>query len=82
MTFNHLPASLSELKRKNLDGRRVYETPAGKFPSVTSITSLSSRDSIMQWRKRVGEKEANKISTKAFQPRHSGTSDMRRLPEQ
>ena len=65
MTFNHLPASLSELKRKNLDGRRVYETPAGKFPSVTSITSLSSRDSIMQWRKRVGEKEANKISTKA-----------------
>lgn len=65
MTFNHLPALLSELKRKNLDGRRVYETPGGKFPSVTSITSLASRDSIMKWRKRVGEKEANKISTKA-----------------
>lgn len=48
------------------DGTRLYKTPSGKsYPSVTTVTGLHTKQSIMEWRKRVGEKEANKISTRA-----------------
>jgi genome maintenance exonuclease 1 len=54
-----------ELER--IDGEpRLYVTPEGvKLPSVTSVTGLTTKDGIQQWRKRVGEQEANKISKKA-----------------
>ena len=46
-------------------GRR-YRTPEGvDLPSITTVLSILSRDSIAKWRKRVGEKEANRISGKA-----------------
>jgi len=35
------------------------------YPSVTSVTSVRSKQSIMEWRKRVGEEEANKVSARA-----------------
>ena len=55
-----------ELATENLHGKRHYVTPDGlKFPSVTSVTSLAIRDGIKKWRERVGEKEANKISSMA-----------------
>jgi len=48
------------------DGSRLYKTPSGRaYPSVTSVTGLLSKQSIMEWRKRVGEAAANAISTKA-----------------
>lgn len=48
------------------DSGRVYVTPEGdKLPSITTVLSILSRDSIKAWRARVGEAEANKISTKA-----------------
>ena len=48
------------------NGKRCYVTPAGeKYPSVTTVLSEYKKDGIKQWRKRVGEKEANKISTQA-----------------
>ena len=48
------------------DGKRLYKTPSGRaYPSVTSVTGLHSKQSIMEWRKRVGEEEANRISTRA-----------------
>lgn len=48
------------------DGKRVYKTPSGRaYPSITSVTGLHSKTSIMEWRKRVGEEEANRISTRA-----------------
>ena len=45
---------------------RVYVTPEGNhYPSMTSVLSVLSRDGIEQWKKRVGEKAANKISRQA-----------------
>lgn len=47
-------------------GTRVYTTLDGKqYPSVTTVLSLLSRDGIQAWRKKVGEKEANAISSRA-----------------
>ena len=45
---------------------RIYLTPSGeKYPSVTTVLGLLSKDSIAEWRKRVGDEEANRISKKA-----------------
>lgn len=64
--INHIPLELPKLKRINIDGKRLYETPDGnKYPSVTTVTSLGSEESIKAWRKKVGAEEANKISTRA-----------------
>ena len=64
-TFIH--HDFAKLERKtNTDGTRVYETPTGKsYPSVTTVTGLHTKQSILNWRKRVGEEEANRISSKA-----------------
>ena len=65
-TFKHKDGIvLQELKTKNIDGKRHYVTPGGNYPSVTSITSQLSAEGIKAWRARVGEKEAQKIITKA-----------------
>ena len=61
--FNHIAVEIDQLKRKNTDKGRRYETPDGKlYPSVTTILSHKSKPSIQEWRKRVGAKEADKIS--------------------
>lgn len=63
---NFIHHEFGELKRIDSDAGRVYETPTGLcYPSVTAVTGLLSKDSIMEWRKRVGEAAANKISQKA-----------------
>ena len=55
-----------ELNTVTENGKRCYLTPTGeKYPSVTTVLSNYKKDGIIKWRKRVGEKEANKISTKA-----------------
>jgi genome maintenance exonuclease 1 len=65
--FNHVQLEFPKLKRITADnGSRVYETPSGKaYPSVTTVTGLLKKQAIIEWRKRVGEEEANKISSKA-----------------
>jgi genome maintenance exonuclease 1 len=64
-TFIH--HDLPKLERDTKpDGTRVYKTPSGKsYPSVTTVTGLHTKQGIMEWRKRVGEAEANRISTTA-----------------
>ena len=48
------------------DGKRYYVTPEGKkLPSVTTVVGAQKKQSILEWRKRVGEEVANKISKKA-----------------
>jgi CRISPR/Cas system-associated exonuclease Cas4 (RecB family) len=48
------------------DGSRRYFTKSGAaYPSVTTVLSVLSRDSIREWRKRVGAEEANKVSRQA-----------------
>lgn len=64
--FTHDLIELTSLETKTINGKRHYLTPDGEFyPSVTTITSLHGKEGILAWRKRVGEEEANKISTKA-----------------
>jgi len=65
--FNHILCELPKLKRvTSEDGTRVYETPTGKkYPSVTTVTGLLKKKEILEWRKRVGEEEANKIASSA-----------------
>jgi genome maintenance exonuclease 1 len=65
--FNHIECELPKLNRvTNEDGTRVYQTPTGnKYPSVTTVTGLLKKQSIIEWRKRVGEEEANRISSTA-----------------
>lgn len=67
MKFVHIEHDFPILKRiTNDDGIRVYETPSGKaYPSVTTVTGLLKRNDIMEWRKRVGDEQANKISSTA-----------------
>ena len=64
--FNHVGCDLQELKTKNINGKRHYITPNGdKYLSITSLLSQLSKVGIQKWRKRVGEVEANRITTKA-----------------
>jgi len=63
--FTHKNYKLEELDTETIDGKRFYVTPTGKLPSITTVLSILSRDSIQKWRKRVGEVQANAISTRA-----------------
>lgn len=64
--FTHDLVELTPLSTTTIDGKRHYQTPDGNvYPSVTTITSLHGKEGILEWRKRVGEEEANKISNKA-----------------
>ena len=48
------------------NGTRYYEVKPGvSYPSMTSVLSILSRDSIAAWKKKVGEKKANAISKEA-----------------
>lgn len=67
MNFNHVQLPDLKLQKVTLDnGKRYYVTPEGnKYPSVTTMLSYFNKDTIMEWRKRVGTEEANKISRQA-----------------
>lgn len=59
-------SDLQRLPRRNVNGKRLYETPDGTlYPSVTTITGQMTKKAITEWRARVGEKVANEITTKA-----------------
>jgi len=60
------PQALPELTSETINDKRYYTTPSGeKYPSITTVLSSLSRDSIAAWRKKVGEEEANRISRTA-----------------
>lgn len=53
----------SLLSTENINGNRYYNTEFGKFPSVTTILSAMSDHSYLDdWKKRIGENEAARIS--------------------
>jgi len=59
-----------QLKRETLNGSRHYVTPTGeRVPSVTTILDATkpeeSKKALREWRKRVGEKQAQQITTEA-----------------
>ena len=76
--FNHVEIDIPPLKRVTIDGVRYYDVPDGdKLVSITSVISWINREIFLEWRKRVGSEEADKI-TKASTSR--GT-DMHTLVE-
>ena len=55
-----------DLKTVSENGQRFYVDDKGdKYPSVTTVVGLESREQIKLWRKRVGEEKANKITKSA-----------------
>lgn len=63
--FEHDPIDFNDLETTTMHGGRYYGTPKGWYPSVTTVLGVLSKKGIAEWRKRVGEKEANRISTQA-----------------
>ena len=62
----HLEINELDLKTETINRRRHYVTPDGnRYVSITSILSNIGKADIQKWRKRVGEKEANKITAQA-----------------
>ena len=47
------------------DGRRYVTLDGNAYPSVTTILSILSEESIAKWRAKVGEEGANKVSLRA-----------------
>lgn len=67
-TFSYVEGlpELVSLKTEEVDGKRFYITPSGaKLPSVTTVLGHSKKHIIKEWRERVGQDEAQKISTRA-----------------
>ena len=55
-----------ELTKRETPGCRLYQCPNGDWvPSITSVTSFYNRQIFVDWRRRVGEEEANRITKKA-----------------
>jgi genome maintenance exonuclease 1 len=59
-----------KINRETLDGRRYYVTPTGeRVPSVTTILDRTkpaeARQALAWWRRRVGEQQAQQITTEA-----------------
>jgi len=64
--FNHIQHDIPKLVRVDSPEGRKYQTPSGKsYPSVTSVVGLLGKEAIREWRARVGEEEANRVSARA-----------------
>jgi genome maintenance exonuclease 1 len=65
--FNYCPPKhLPNLHAETFDGKRLYTLEDGtRLPSITTVLGAQKKQGIMEWRQRVGEVEANKISKKA-----------------
>lgn len=72
--FIHKEVDFDSMSRETIDGVRYYHVPGTdklvRLPSITSVISHRNREKFKEWRKRVGEEEANNITRKAT---HRGT---------
>jgi genome maintenance exonuclease 1 len=79
--FNHVDIELPKLERETIDGIRYYKVPdldqLLRLVSITSVTSHKNRQVFVKWRKKVGDKEADKITQQAT----SRGTDMHTLVE-
>jgi len=79
--FKHIDLDLTSLQREHVDGVRYYSIPNEdellKLVSITSVTSHFNKEIFVNWRKKVGNEKADRI-TKAATVR--GT-DMHTLTE-
>ena len=67
--FNHIDIELPQLERETIDGVRYYKVPDDqellRLVSITSVTSHFNREIFDNWRKKIGEDEAQKITKAA-----------------
>lgn len=64
--YEELDIGYDDLVADTRETGRVYVAPDGsRYPSVTTVLGILSEDSIREWRQRVGEEEANKVSHRA-----------------
>lgn len=65
--FKHNFVPEVELTTENIDGKRYYVLPTGeKFRSVTTVLGDKlDKTALLEWKKKVGEEQAQKISTQA-----------------
>ena len=65
--FEHEFFPKFNLERVVIGGKRHYATPTGeKYPSVTTVLDQKTdKTALLEWRKKVGEAEANKIAVQA-----------------
>lgn len=68
MNFCHVKLDTLDFELESIttEGKRTYKTPSGNvYPSVTTVLSSYNKKALLEWRQRVGEEEANRISRKA-----------------
>ena len=66
MDFKHLNIhNFPDLKAKTTEQGRRYFVEGNAYPSVTTVIGEKKKKSILEWRRKVGEEEANKISKRA-----------------
>lgn len=63
--YNGPKLAYPELEAVTTEKGRVYTTPTGPAPSVTTILSKLPHPELDAWKERVGEDEAKRISTEA-----------------
>ena len=63
--FDHVECELPALSRKTIDGVRYYNVNDRPMVSITSVTSHFNKHIFVDWRKRIGETEANRITKRA-----------------
>ena len=65
-TFQRKDLTFSEIHSVDTPNGRFYSTPLGVFPSVTTILSSGQEKGYLtEWRERVGEEEAAKVTKEA-----------------
>jgi genome maintenance exonuclease 1 len=63
---DHVDLGYEDLGDASVPGTRLYVTPEGKkYPSITTVLSVRGKEAIYEWRRRVGEEEANRITRHA-----------------
>ena len=63
--FIHVECDLPTLTRKSIDGVRYYNVNDRPMVSITSVTSHFNKHIFVEWRKKVGDAEANRIPKRA-----------------
>lgn len=64
-TFEHVKVQFDYddlLSEDTAEGRKYFVDDKKKYPSITTVLSILSRDGIAAWRRRVGDEEADRIS--------------------
>ena len=64
--FNHCKFDLEDLNTETIKGRRYYIISEDKkYQSITTVFSAFPKPELIQWRKKVGEENANEITRQA-----------------